>query len=96
MSTRLRHHKAAVVAGEWLWDPIAKQLRNGLSWWDDVETRPYMRAVHALGLAYRENGENPECRACFERLLAMNPYDNQGIRCVVDEIDGDSGAPRFR
>ena len=49
------------------------------------DTRPYMRAIHALGLAHREAGDENEARTCFERLLDMNPHDNQGIRHLIDD-----------
>ena len=44
-----------------------------------------MRAIHALGLMHREAGAEDEARRCFERLLAMNPHDNQGIRHLIDD-----------
>ena len=55
-------------------------------------TRPYMRAVHALGLAHREAGDEAAARDCFDKLLEMNPNDNQGVRCLLDGAD-DAAAP---
>lgn len=94
--TRLGHLEAAVWAGEWLWSSAAEDDRD-MSWWWDVGTRPYMRAIHALGLAYRDAGRELESQACFNRLLAMAPDDPQGIRHLVDVPEEDPGSgPTFR
>lgn len=94
--TRLRHLEAAVTAGEWLWSAAAEDDAD-LTWWEDVGTRPYMRALHALGLAYREAGRLHESLACFTRLLVMNPGDQQGIRFLLDTPDeGRTISPRLR
>ena len=46
-----------------------------------------MRAIHALGLAKREAGDEDEARACFDRLLEMSPNDNLGIRYLVEDAE---------
>jgi hypothetical protein len=96
LSTRLRHLEAAVAAGEWLWTPVAERIDSDLCWWGDIDTRPYMRAVQALGLALQEAGCADQSRACFDRLLTMNPNDDQGIRYLIDDPNRDCGGPRFR
>ncbi|TPG44277.1 hypothetical protein EAH89_27400 [Roseomonas nepalensis] len=87
LSTRLRHLEAAVAAGEWLWGSVAERVDHDLCWWGDVGTRPYMRAVQALGVALCEAGYPDESRACFERLLIMNPNDNRCIRDLIRDLD---------
>lgn len=83
----IRHLEHAVAFGEALWEPAAAAEGYGMVWWGCVATRPYMRAVHALGLALREADRENEARVCFERLLDMNPNDNQGIRYLVDRVE---------
>ena len=96
LPTRLRHLETAVTSGEWLWSCVAGDDAD-LTWWGDVDTRPYMRALHELGLAYRQAGRLHESLACFNRLLVMNPDDHQGIRFLVDPPEeGGSVGPRFR
>jgi tetratricopeptide (TPR) repeat protein len=48
--------------------------------WGDVLTRPYMRALQHLGELLFESGKLPEAAAVFERMLALNLTDNQGMR----------------
>ena len=53
---------------------------NAGHFWSTVSTRPYMRAKQHLGELLAEAGRNEEAMAVFERLLELNPTDNQGIR----------------
>jgi len=48
--------------------------------WGRVATRPYMRAKQHLGELFAEAGRNEEAMAVFERMLELNPTDNQGMR----------------
>ncbi len=50
--------------------------------WGDVSTRPYMRALHDLvgALSEGEDEERQEAIRIAERMLALNPGDNQGVR----------------
>jgi tetratricopeptide (TPR) repeat protein len=50
--------------------------------WGDVATRPYMRALHDLvgALSEGEDDERQEAIRIAERMLGLNPGDNQGIR----------------
>src|SRR4051794_10657305 len=55
--TRFRHLRAAVGTGDALWAPVARDMGREMTWWGFAGTRPYMRAVQALGLAHLEAGE---------------------------------------
>ena len=88
--TRQRHLTKAVETGELLWTPVAERLGDGMTWWGFSGTRPYMRAVAALGHAHLDAGNETATRTCFERLLAMSPNDNQGIRYLVQELDAEA------
>lgn len=73
MEIRVNRLRKAVETGEALWNPIAAELGDEMTWWGFAATRPYMRAVQALGNALLETGDETDARAYFERLLAMNP-----------------------
>lgn len=91
--TRQRHLTKAVETGELLWTPVAERLGDDMTWWGFSGTRPYMRALGALGHAHLDDGDEAAARACFDRLLAMNPNDNQGIRYLVQELDAEAANP---
>ena len=48
--------------------------------WGIVSTRPYMRAKRHLGELLADAGNLEEAIAVFERMLELNPDDNQGVR----------------
>lgn len=51
--------------------------------WGRVETRPYMRARHALAVTLQELGRDEEAAGHYSALLELNPEDNQGVRDVL-------------
>ena len=53
---------------------------NAGHFWGLTETRPYMRAKQHLGELLVQAGQLPEAIAVFERMLHLNPGDNQGMR----------------
>lgn len=54
--------------------------KNTGHFWGLIETRPYMRALAYLGQLSDELGRTEEAIKHFERLIELNPNDNQGIR----------------
>lgn len=92
---RLQHLRTAVETGDELFGPIAEAYGDDMCWWSFPGTRPYMRAIHALGQALVDAGEIEQARACFERLLAMNPHDNQGIRFELERLENVVQLPRI-
>ena len=52
-------------------------------WWGEIETRPYMRARHGLGLVLTDLGRHAQAVAEYRALLERNPEDNQGIRYLL-------------
>ena len=65
---------------------------KAFAWWGELETRPYMRARHGLGLLLMKLGRYREAVVEFKDLLGRNPNDNQGIRYLVAParlLDGD-------
>lgn len=81
----------ALAAG---WRAIAPEMlaeyeREGL-FWGRVETRPYMRAAAALAEMAMVMGNRRSAIAEYQRLLRLNPGDNQGLRyllahCLLEE-----------
>jgi tetratricopeptide (TPR) repeat protein len=51
--------------------------------WGVLETRPYMRALHGIGLVSMETNDFAEARKVFSDMLELNPGDNQGVRYLL-------------
>ena len=49
-------------------------------WWGYNHTRPYMRAMFALGVTYADGMYEEDAIDIFEKMLSMNKNDNQGAR----------------
>ncbi|MBI5162349.1 MAG: hypothetical protein HY985_00435 [Magnetospirillum sp.] len=79
--------RKAVDAGQQLWGAVAYEYGDEMTWWGFAATRPYMRAIQALGETHHEMGNDIAARECFERLLEMNPHDNQGIRFLLAGLE---------
>jgi len=62
---------------------LGTEDKKSFAWWGELETRPYMRARHGLGLLYLEAGRFDEAIGEFKDLLWRNPNDNQGVRYLV-------------
>ncbi len=45
----IAHLRCAIETGERLWAPVAKDMAAEMTWWGVPTTRPYMRAIAALG-----------------------------------------------
>lgn len=48
--------------------------------WGWLENRGFLRSYANLGLYYLEKNKTLEAKLIFERIITMNPNDNQGIR----------------
>jgi tetratricopeptide (TPR) repeat protein len=60
----------------------AKDIPEG-HFWVMFETRPYMRALHGLGLSASKQGRFKEAIQIFQKMLRLNPNDNQGVRYLI-------------
>jgi hypothetical protein len=73
-----QHFRAAVDGGE------HRVERDGaLVPWGIIENRPYLRALGNLALVLVEQRKWPEALAIHQRILDLNPDDNQGVRYLV-------------
>jgi tetratricopeptide (TPR) repeat protein len=76
---RLEGLQRAVAAGERsLGDKFIRE--NTGHFWMLIETRPYMRALEVLAQAYRVHGMRADAIGNYEKMLRLNPNDNQGVR----------------
>lgn len=73
-----QHFRAAADGGE-------KRIERdgGQVPWAILENRPYLRALGNLALALAEQRKWPEALAIHQRLLTLNPNDNQGVRYLI-------------
>lgn len=53
---------------------------TGLLPWGCIDNRPFFRCLHGKGLILWRLGRLKEAEQIFERMLWMNPADNQGAR----------------
>lgn len=51
--------------------------------WGSTDNRPFMRAYQSLGLWYQDHSDHENAIKVFERLLSVNPNDNQGCRYLL-------------
>lgn len=72
-------YRMAVEAGKQALGPADLKEYKG-HFWGALETRPYMRALHGLGLTLGILGRHEEAIGIYGDLLRLNPNDNQGIR----------------
>jgi hypothetical protein len=51
-----------------------------------IDNRPFLRCMHGLGLSLWRLGRFKEAGHVFDRMLWLNPSDNQGVRFVTGEV----------
>lgn len=56
-------------------------------YWLDLDSRPYLRALHGKGCCYWRLGRTAEARRVFAQMLRLNPNDNQGARFLLAGLD---------
>jgi len=62
---------------------------DGMLLWGHIFNRPFLRCLHGYGLCLWRLGRAAEAEVVFERILSLNPNDNQGIRfCQEDARRG--------
>jgi tetratricopeptide (TPR) repeat protein len=66
-------------------EPEVKDIPKG-SFWGILESRPYMRALHGLGLTTWKQGRLEEAISIFKHMLKLNPNDNQGVRYLMGPV----------
>jgi tetratricopeptide (TPR) repeat protein len=56
------------------------------SWWEDHDTRPFLRAIYGRAMTEWHRGRFSETARDLQRLLALNPRDNQGTRFLLPMV----------
>lgn len=59
---------------------------DGVLPWGLVDNRPFLRCLHGYGLCLWRLGKVSEAERHFERMLWLDPSDNQGIRFLLDDV----------
>ncbi|MGM0366482.1 MAG: hypothetical protein ACQEP5_08100 [Actinomycetota bacterium] len=72
----LLHYEVGVKIG----DLSLPQNFNGVLLWGHIDNRPFLRCMHGYGLCLWKLGCFKEAEKIFERMLWLNPTDNQGVR----------------
>jgi len=74
--------REAIHRGKTLWrEYVGRPPRD--FFWAHLETRPFMRALHNLALVLWARGDREEAARLADRMLRLNPNDNQGIRYLA-------------
>lgn len=59
---------------------------DGVLLWGYLGNRPYLRCLHGAGLCLWRLGFFKEAKDVYERMLWLNPSDNQGARFILPEV----------
>lgn len=70
---------------------------KGVLEWGRINNRPYLRCLSGLGLCRWALGDHERAATIFQKMLWLNPCDNQGARfCLWDVKHGKTYAGRSR
>ena len=78
----IRHFEVGVRIGELSLGPDF----DGLLPWGHIDNRPFLRCMHGFGLCRWRLGRFEEAERVFERMLWLNPSDNQGVRFLLNDV----------
>ena len=78
----LRHYEVGLRIGEL---SLGRDF-NGVLPWGFIDNRPFLRCFNGYGLCLWRLGRFEEAERVFDRMLWLNPSDNQGVRFIVDEV----------
>jgi tetratricopeptide (TPR) repeat protein len=78
----MRHYEVGMRIGELsLGDGF-----DGVLSWGLIDNRPFLRCLYGYGLCLWRLKRFEEAAGVFERILWLNPSDNQGARFVIDAV----------
>lgn len=78
----LRHYEAGVRIGELSLAPGF----DGVLSWGLTDNRPFLRCLQGYGLCLWRLDRRDEAGQVFERMLWLNPSDNQGARFLLSAV----------
>lgn len=82
----IAHASEAVRIGNRIYAEEIKNIPHEGYFWGDIDTRPYMRAIHVLSLAYWDDereGSRFEAIKLAKHALKICPNDNIGFRILL-------------
>jgi hypothetical protein len=59
---------------------------DGLLPWGLIDNRPFLRCVNGFGLCLWRLSRFEEAERIFNRMLWLNPSDNQGVRFLLEDV----------
>jgi len=78
----IRHYEVGLRIGELsLGDNF-----DGVLHWGHIDNRPFLRCMHGYGLCLWRLGRFDEATRVFDRMLWLNPSDNQGVRFMTEDV----------
>ena len=78
----IRHYEVGLRIGELSLGPDF----DGLLLWSMIDNRPFLRCINGYGLGLWRLGNFDEAYRIFERMLWLNPPDNQGVRFTMADV----------
>ncbi|MFI8769388.1 hypothetical protein ACIGN6_31410 [Streptomyces sp. NPDC053792] len=81
LSEALGYYQTAVAVAELSLPPAFTAVLA----WEELNNRPFHRALHGLGLTWWRLGETAKAATVFGNSLWTNPDDNQGIRYLIGQ-----------
>jgi tetratricopeptide (TPR) repeat protein len=78
----IRHYEVGLRIGEL---SLGEDF-DGLLHWGLIDNRPFLRCMHSYGLCLWRLGHFDDADRVFERMLWLNPSDNQGVRFLIDDV----------
>jgi hypothetical protein len=78
----IRHYEVGVRIGEL---SLGSDF-DGLLPWGHIDNRPFLRCMHGFGLCLWRLDRFDEAGRIFDRMLWLNPSDNQGVRGLIDDV----------
>ncbi len=59
---------------------------DGVLHWGHIYNRPFLRCMQGYGLCLWRLGHFDAAKCVFDRMLWLNPSDNQGVRFLIDDV----------
>ncbi len=78
----IRHYEVGLRIGELSLGPEFDAVLP----WGLIDNRPFLRCMHGYGLCLWRLGRFDEADHVFDRILWLNPTDNQGVRFLIEDI----------
>jgi hypothetical protein len=82
LAVAVRHYEVGFRIGEL----SLGEAFNVLLPWGCIDNRPFLRCMIGFGICLWRLRRFKEARNIFERMLGLNPSDNQGVRFLLPDV----------